>query len=1327
MIYRLLLSAATLAGFLLHAAPAQQPAADLPIGVKAVWDLSKAVHESTPTRERICINGLWQWQPASAQADRPPTGDWGYFKVPGCWPGISDYLQKDSQTLFAHPSWKGTNLAGISGAWYRREISVPASWTGRRITLETEYLNSFATVFIDDKKAGEIRFPGGELDLTTTCPPGSKHVLSMLVIAMPLKGVMMSYTDSANAREVKGKVERRGLCGDVFLASAPSVARLAEVSVATSVRKGELTSTVILDGLDIKASYALRVRVLKEGKSVKEFTGQPFRASDLKDNRYLLTEKWKPETLWDIHTPQNTFDLEASLLDAAGHTVDTATPCRFGFREFWIDKRDFFLNGTRIHLSAVPIDNAEVSAAMASYDAARETLARLKTIGINYVYTHNYGCEPGSHLSFTELLKAADDVGMLVGFSQPHFSHYDWKAPDADQNNGYGKHAEYYVRMSANHPSVVMYHMSHNATGYEEDMNPDMIDGIHEGRDQWSSKNVQLAMRAQAIVEHLDPSRIVYHHASGNLGVMHDSNFYVNFAPPQELDDWFEHWATTGVKPMFTCEYAVPMSWDWTMYRGWYKGQREFGSATVPWEFCLPEWNSQFFGQKAYRGSEPEKANLRYEAKQMRAGKLWHRWDFPNPPSSPRLEEMQPVLALYLTENWRAFRTHGVSAVSPWVFTEYWNLREGVKRDRRELSVNWDNLQRPGFSGDYVEPNERMDLSFERADWIPTVAGEAILRNNRPLLAYIAGKEGNDAGTFTVKDHNYLPGARFDKQIVAINDSREPVKCDAEWMLHLPAAISGKAQVTIAPGDQARIPLHFDLPAALPAGAYELQLTAKFSTGETQEDRFTIDVLNPAFPVLPAKIAIFDPEGETQTLLASSGVKTDPVEATADLSRYEILVVGRRALSTTGPAPDISRVRSGLKVIIFEQTAQALEKRFGFRTAEYGLRQVFPCCPFRTEEKVNAMGPKTIVSYNPVLAFLSEGNLRDWTGEATLVNPQLKYELRPRYGPTIEWCGIPVTHVWRCGNRGNVASVLIEKPARGNFMPIVEGGFGLQYSPLLEYREGTGMVVFCQMDVTGRVRSTTQKEGAPKPEPESDPAALFLVRNLLNYAAEWKPRASSSVLYAGEPAGNAYLADLGITVSPLAGSISPAQLLVAGPGSGKELAAHATELGSWLKAGGHFLGLALDQEDLDALPFKVTVKKSEYINAAFDSFPAHSLLAGVAPAGLYNRDPRQIPLLTSGVQAYGGVLGQMDHFDVLLCQIAPWQFDGDQLNLRRTHRTLSVLTTRLLTNMGAVSSTPLLDRFHTPVDPAKPGKRWEQGFYLDQPVEWDYPYRFFRW
>jgi hypothetical protein len=114
-------------------------------------------------------------------------------------------------------------------------------------------------------------------------------------------------------------------------------------------------------------------------------------------------------------------------------------------------------------------------------------------------------------------------------------------------------------------------------------------------------------LRAEAIVQHLDPSRIVYHHAGGNIGSMHSINFYPNFVPIQELSDWFGHWASEGVKPAFTCEYGAPFTWDWTMYRGWFKGSANSAARKVPWEFCLAEWNAQFFGDRAFQISEPEK------------------------------------------------------------------------------------------------------------------------------------------------------------------------------------------------------------------------------------------------------------------------------------------------------------------------------------------------------------------------------------------------------------------------------------------------------------------------------------------------------------------------------------------------------------------------------------------------------------------------------------------------------------------------------------------------------------------------------------------------
>src|SRR5690348_9541042 len=75
---------------------AEEVATPLPAGVNAVWDLDLAWRQTTPTRERICLNGLWRWQPAALPTKGTlPARQWGYFKVPGSWPGITDYMQKD--------------------------------------------------------------------------------------------------------------------------------------------------------------------------------------------------------------------------------------------------------------------------------------------------------------------------------------------------------------------------------------------------------------------------------------------------------------------------------------------------------------------------------------------------------------------------------------------------------------------------------------------------------------------------------------------------------------------------------------------------------------------------------------------------------------------------------------------------------------------------------------------------------------------------------------------------------------------------------------------------------------------------------------------------------------------------------------------------------------------------------------------------------------------------------------------------------------------------------------------------------------------------------
>jgi hypothetical protein len=141
------------------------------------------------------------------------------------------------------------------------------------------------------------------------------------------------------------------------------------------------------------------------------------------------------------------------------------------------------------------------------------------------------------------------------------------------------------------------------------------------------------------------------------------------------------------------------------------------------------------------------------------------------------------------------------------------------------------------------------------------------------------------------------------------------------------------------------------------------------------------------------------------------------------------------------------------------------------------------------------------------------------------------------------------------------------------------------------------------------------------------------------------------------------------------------------------------------------------------------MRNGEHIASFFETAGPDSPLAGVSPADVHNRDPRPLPLVNSGAEVIGnGVLAIGDRANVLFCQLSPWQFDHPGMaNHRRTHRRASFLLSRLLGNLGVSGATPLLDRFHRPVDPTRPEQRWLAGFYLDAPREWDDPYRFFRW
>lgn len=98
------------------------------------------------------------------------------------------------------------------------------------------------------------------------------------------------------------------------------------------------------------------------------------------------------------------------------------------------------------------------------------------------------------------------------------------------------------------------------------------------------------------------------------------------------------------------------------------------------------------------------------------------------------------------------------------------------------------------------------------------------------------------------------------------------------------------------------------------------------------------------------------------------------------------------------------------------------------------------------------------------------------------------------------------------------------KPSTGNTRILLDsgwgdfGGGGLNWSPLFEARTGRGLAIACQLRVTDKA--------------ETHPAALALLRRMLEYASAWKP-ASIRSLAMTDTSDAEFLGRLGIESGPL--------------------------------------------------------------------------------------------------------------------------------------------------------------------------------------------------
>ncbi len=1220
-----------------------------PIDADSVWSAEDAWIIETPTRTKVCLNGLWKFYPVFKDSPEIPVAGsgWGWFKVPGMWPTS---LEASAQE-FVLPAFhrQQGDFTKMEKAWYERKIAVPEKLKGRRIFLDFEMIQAQASVFVNGRNAGEIMFPGGMLDVTSFIAFGADNRLDILVSAQPPKAETDVVMDVTNVFKADAKLRLKGLTGDVYLVAVPEKAAVDEVRFSAKTDDMTLKTEVSFLG-EVPRGATLEVVFLDGDAEVHKTKSA---AVKLNGDGYASVETtWADAKLWDVDSPQNLYEGVVIVREGDGKILDQSFPVRFGFREFKIVGRDFLLNGTPIHWRTLLADNINGFADSASLEGSAATLAQIKAYGFNSAITHNYHFKPGEVGYMKAFFDAADAAGVMTAFSLPHGSDFDWDVQNPAVLAEYEKLCRYLIRKAWNHPSIVLYTMNHNQCGYAGDLNPLAMDGIQSpefGKDVNPDATREKAKILQGIAKKIDPTRPVYHHSSGNLGDIHSNNIYLNWSPVQERDDWIQYWAEQGVKPLFFVEWGLPHIASWSSYRGPKFIWRTDADQSI-WD---SEFAATFLGDEAYRMTPAKTKQLTLE-ESLWAKEEQPRWGHLCQPLRSNKSLYYRVTNGYLDSNWRNFRALGLTACLPWD-QELIAERNGRAPEPMENPAKYEGLKKPGIVADRFMPAKSFIGTRSPEEFRTTEIGETFKTWNKPVISWIAGKPEH----FTEKAANFRSGDTVVKQLAFVNDSRKPVSVTYRWRVN-GIDVRGKGEIEIAPGKTAFAPMAFDVPAT---AASRCTIEAEFEhDGETMRDAFAFNVVKPTPTVkLKSKVALFDPVGDTAKELDKRNVKYTKIEGPESLAPFGLLVVGRGALATDRSIEDIGRVRQGLNVLIFEQTAETLQNKLGFRVNEQGLRQLFAF------DRNGAFGR----------GFPPE-HFMNWQGESTTLPP---YIAGPVMGqPKWDWAGFENTRVWRNRNWGNVGHALIEKPSVGNFMPILGGGFDMQYAALMTYQEGRGTVVFCQTEVTGRT--------------VEDPVAQNLFSELLAYAEVPKPRAVKPVFHLKDEKVEKLLGDLRIKASLYDGKQDlNGAILVVGPESrvGKSLMEKVAE-------GASVVCLNLDAKQIAEIGGGAISAKNGSEWPGYIEDMTDAVFDGLCAADFYNRTLKleyaMLPSTEADANRAFQILRQGKGV-LVLSQIAPWNLDyehKDKGYLRTTYRRNLHLTAQVLRNLGADSGCDILDR-----------------------------------
>ena len=278
--------------------------------------------------EWICLNGQWDFE--IDQADS----------------GLErDLLKRKLKEKITVPFCPESKLSGIEqkdrllSVWYKRELSIPHDWSGKRILLHFQAVDYDATVWINEIEVGRHRggFSPFSIDITEFIQPVESKQL--VVRARDRDDMPQPRGKQTRAYEGEGALYGRttGIWQTVWMEPVPQIhlkrPRITPDLLSQSflIEQG-ITNSRPGTILQITLSDSKGEIVTESVNADMNFT--PMISIKIPDERLVL---WKPGD-------PNLYYLTIKLLDATGEIIDSATSYA-GMRNITISGKSIRING----------------------------------------------------------------------------------------------------------------------------------------------------------------------------------------------------------------------------------------------------------------------------------------------------------------------------------------------------------------------------------------------------------------------------------------------------------------------------------------------------------------------------------------------------------------------------------------------------------------------------------------------------------------------------------------------------------------------------------------------------------------------------------------------------------------------------------------------------------------------------------------------------------------------------------------------------------------------------------------------------------------------